>query len=63
VNAALTEEDRQANLKAMKEGLNEYVREMLESAMGADGELLTNSDLTTLLKDQENWSAMSEVNK
>jgi len=31
--------------------------------MGADGELLTNSDLMTLLKDQENWSAMSEVSK
>jgi len=31
--------------------------------MGADGELLTNSDLMNLLKDQENWSAMSEINK
>ena len=42
---------------------NAYVRELLETAMGADGELLTNSDLMTLLKDQENWSAMSEVSK
>ena len=42
---------------------NAYVRELLETAMGAEGELLTNSDLMTLLKDQENWSAMSEVSK
>jgi len=31
--------------------------------MGADGELLTNSDLVTLLKEQENWDAMSDVSK
>jgi hypothetical protein len=31
--------------------------------MGADGELLTNSDLVDLLKEQENWSAMSDVSK
>ena len=42
---------------------NAYVRELLETAMGAEGELLTNSDLMTLLKDQENWSAMSDVSK
>ena len=42
---------------------NEYVRELLESAMGAEGELLTNSDLVKLLKEQENWSAMSETSK
>jgi hypothetical protein len=39
------------------------VRELLESAMGADGELLTNSDLVSLLREQENWDAMSDVSK
>jgi len=42
---------------------NAYVSELLTTAMGADGELLTNSDLVTLLKDQENWNAMSDVSK
>ena len=42
---------------------NAYVRELLTSAMGADGELLTNSDLVDLLKEQENWAAMSDVSK
>ena len=31
--------------------------------MGAEGELLTNSDLANLLKEQENWAAMSDVSK
>lgn len=42
---------------------NAYVSDLLTSAMGADGELLTNSDLVTLLKEQENWDAMSAVSK
>ena len=42
---------------------NAYISELLTSAMGADGELLTNSDLVTLLKEQENWDAMSDVSK
>ena len=42
---------------------NAAVRELLESAMGADGELLTNSDLVGLLREQENWAAMSDVSK
>ena len=42
---------------------NEYVKDLLTSAMGADGELLTNSDLVDLLKEQENWAAMSDVSK
>lgn len=42
---------------------NAYISELLTSAMGADGELLTNSDLVTLLKEQENWDAMSAVSK
>ena len=42
---------------------NEYMRTLLESAMGADGELLTNSDLVDLLKTQENWDAMTAVQK
>lgn len=42
---------------------NAAVRELLETAMGADGELLTNSDLANLLKEQENWAAMSDVSK
>lgn len=42
---------------------NAYISELLTAAMGADGELLTNSDLVTLLKEQENWDAMSEVSK
>ena len=42
---------------------NAYVLDLLTSAMGADGELLTNSDLVDLLKEQENWAAMSEVSK
>jgi len=39
------------------------VLELLQNAMGADGELLTNSDLVDLLKSVDNWSAMSEVSK
>ena len=42
---------------------NEYIRELLTTAMGAEGELLTNSDLMSLLKEQENWSAMSDVSQ
>ena len=42
---------------------NDAVQDLLTSAMGADGELLTNSDLVNLLKDQENWAAMSDVSK
>ena len=42
---------------------NAYISELLSSAMGADGELLTNSDLVALLKEQENWDAMSAVSK
>ena len=42
---------------------NAMVLELLQDAMGADGELLTNSDLVTLLKEQENWGAMSDVSK
>lgn len=42
---------------------NAYISELLTAAMGADGELLTNSDLVTLLKEQENWDAMSDVSK
>ena len=42
---------------------NEYMRTLLETAMGADGELLTNSDLVDLLKTQENWDAMTAVQK
>jgi len=39
------------------------VQELLTTAMGADGELLTNSDLVTLLKEQDNWAAMSTVSQ
>ena len=42
---------------------NAMVLDLLNSAMGADGELLTNSDLVALLKTQENWGAMSDVSK
>lgn len=42
---------------------NARVRELIESAMGADGELLTNSDLRNLLKTQEGFEGMSEVSK
>ena len=42
---------------------NAYISELLTSAMGADGELLTNSDLVALLKEQENWDAMSDTSK
>ena len=42
---------------------NAMVLDLLNSAMGADGELLTNSDLVALLKTQENWGAMSAVSK
>ena len=42
---------------------NDLVSSLLSSAMGADGELLTNSDLVALLKDQENWEAMSDVSR
>ena len=42
---------------------NAYISELLSGAMGADGELLTNSDLVALLKEQENWDAMSDTSK
>ena len=42
---------------------NARVTELIESAMGADGELLTNSDLFDLLKEQESWSTMSKLSQ
>ena len=42
---------------------NAAVRELLESAMGGEGQLLTDSELMKLLKEQENWAAMSDVSK
>ena len=42
---------------------NAAVRELLEGAISPDGQLLTGSDLVTLLKEQENWHAMSEVSQ
>lgn len=69
-NAAAQQRERQieimqAQLDYQSENgeFNAYISELLTSAMGADGELLTNSDLVTLLKEQENWDAMSEVSK
>ena len=69
-NAAAQQRERQieimqAQLDYQSESgeFNAYISELLTSAMGADGELLTNSDLVTLLKEQENWDAMSAVSK
>lgn len=69
---AAAQEQRERQIEIMQAQLdyqsengefNAYISELLSSAMGADGELLTNSDLVDLLKEQENWSAMSDVNK
>lgn len=40
---------------------NAYVRELLTTAMDTNGKLLNDSNLMELLKEQENWSAMSDV--
>lgn len=53
----------QLDYQAENGEFNAYISELLATAMGADGELLTNSDLVTLLKEQENWDAMSAVSK
>jgi hypothetical protein len=53
----------QLDYQAENGEFNAYISELLTAAMGADGELLTNSDLVTLLKEQENWDAMSAVSK
>ena len=42
---------------------NLMVAELLQGAISPDGTLLTDSELMTLLKEQENWSAMSAVSK
>ena len=69
---AAAQEQRERQIEIMQAQLdyqsengefNAYISELLSSAMGADGELLTNSDLVDLLKEQENWSAMSDVSK
>ena len=42
---------------------NNEVRELITGALGADGELLTNSDLFALLQQEESWAAMSTTSK
>ena len=42
---------------------NAYIRELLDAAIGEDGELLTDSELYNLLRTQDNWEAMSAVNQ
>jgi hypothetical protein len=42
---------------------NDYITNLLSSAIGNNGELLTDSALYDLLSSEENWAAMSEVNK
>ena len=42
---------------------NDDVSQLLHEAMGADGQLLTDSNLYSLLQQEESWSAMSEVDK
>ena len=42
---------------------NAFIRQLMEDAISPDGSLLTDSELYNLLKEQENWDAMSEVNK
>ena len=55
----------QAQLDYQKESgeFNEYVSELISSALSPEGTLLTDSDLYQLLTKQENWAAMSAVNK
>lgn len=55
----------QAQLDYSKEvgEFNEQVTELISSALSPDGTLLTDSDLYKLLSKQENWSALSAVNK
>ena len=42
---------------------NAFIRQLMEDAISPDGQLLTDSELYNLLKTQENWDAMSDVNK
>ena len=42
---------------------NDDVSQLLHEAMGADGQLLTNSNLYELLQQEESWSAMSDVDR
>lgn len=55
----------QAQLDYQKENgeFNERVYELMSSALSPDGTLLTDSDLYLLLSKQENWAALSDVNK
>ena len=55
----------QAQLDYSKENgeFNEQVAELLSGALSTEGTLLTTSDLYQLLTNQENWAAMSAVNK
>ena len=55
----------QAQLDYSKEAgeFNEQVAELISNALSPDGTLLTDSDLYQLLTKQENWAAMSAVNK
>ena len=42
---------------------NAFIKQLMEDAISPDGQLLTDSELYNLLKEQENWEAMSDVNK
>ena len=55
----------QAQLDYQKENgeFNDYISNLISSALSPDGTLLTTSELYELLNEQENWEAMSATNK
>ena len=53
----------QLDYAAQNGEFNNDVQELISGALGADGELLTNSDLFNLLQQEESWAAMSATNK
>lgn len=53
----------QLDYAAQNGDFNNEVQELISGALGADGELLTNSDLFNLLQQEESWAAMSATNK
>jgi len=42
---------------------NDEVYELISGALGVDGELLTDSSLYNLLREEESWDAMSDASK
>ena len=53
----------QLDYAAQNGEFNNDIQELISDALGADGELLTNSDLFNLLQQEESWAAMSATNR